>query len=173
MSELENDLTELEDEIQEIKGALVADSITTLLPADPICVPETVTVQDAVARMLAGHQACVLVVDGERRLIGIFTERDVLTRVVGKDLDPRQTPVRAVMTRDPEALSARDRVAYALNQMNGAGYRTIPLVDADRRPIGVVTVTDIVRWLANLFPEAVLNLRPGDEIKRPEQIDAG
>ena len=51
--------------------------------------------------------------------------------------------------------------------MSVAGYRTIPLVDAERRPIGIVTVTNIIKWLAHLFPEAVLNLPPGDTIKRP------
>ena len=174
MSEFENEHSaSFEDEIREIKGALLADKITTLLPAEPISVPETATVHEAVAAMLAKRQAGVLVVDGEGRLTGIFTERDVLTRVVGHNLDPRRTPLGAVMTRDPEALSPRDRVAYALNRMSVAGYRTIPLIDADKRPIGVATVTDFIRWLVDLFPEAVLNIRPGDEIKRPHEVDAG
>lgn len=175
MSELESEhgAASEEDEIQEIKGALLADKITTLLPAEPICVPETTTVQDAVSAMLKRRQAGVLIVDGDGRLTGIFTERDVLTRVVGRDLDPGRTALTAVMTPNPEALSTRDRIAYALNRVSVAGYRTIPLVDDDRRPIGVVTATDIIRWLTDLFPEAVLNMRPGDEIKRPHEVDAG
>jgi CBS domain-containing protein len=115
----------------------------------------------------------VLVVDADGRLAGIFTERDALTRVVARGLAPRETQVADVMTRDPEALSAGDRVAYAVNQMRVAGYRTIPLVDAARRPVGVVTVSHFIRWMANLFPEAVLNLRPGDVLKRPSEVDAG
>ncbi len=162
-----------EQEIQEIKGALLEDKITTLLPAEPICVRETATVHDAVSAMLAKRQAGVLVVDADGRLTGIFTERDVLTRVVGRDRDTRTTLLAAVMTPNPEAVSPRDRVAYALNRISVAGYRTIPLVDAERRPIGVVTVTDFIRWLVDLFPEAVLNIRPGDEIKRPHEVDAG
>jgi CBS domain-containing protein len=174
MSEFEDDYSaSRDDEIREIKGALLVDPITTLMPADPVCVPETATVQDAVAAMLARHQAGVLVVDGPGRLIGIFTERDVLNRVVGKNLDPRATPLSAVMTRNPEALSPRDRIGYAVNQMSVAGYRTIPLIDAERRPVGIVTVTDFIRWLVDLFPEAVLNIRPGDEIKRRHEADAG
>jgi CBS domain-containing protein len=54
-----------------------------------------------------------------------------------------------------------------------AGYRTLPVVDQDGHPVGVVTVSDVIRWLASLFPEAVLNLRPGDQIKNPHQVDAG
>ena len=57
--------------------------------------------------------------------------------------------------------------------MSVAGYRTIPLVDEAHRPIGIVTVHDFIKWLAHLFPEAVLNLRPGDVIKRPLEVDAG
>jgi len=115
----------------------------------------------------------VLITDAAGRLTGIFTERDVLTRVVGKDLDARRTPLAGVMTRSPEALTARDRVAYAIHCMGVSGFRTIPLVDPEGRPIGVVTVSDVIRWLANLFPEAVLNLRPGDALKHPHDVDAG
>jgi CBS domain-containing protein len=142
-------------------------------PAEPICLREEATVQEAIERMLARRQAGVLVVDGDGRLTGIFTERDVLTRVAGQGRDPRQTPLGAVMTRDPEALSPGDRIAYAVHSMSVAGYRTVPMVDAQRRPLGVVTVSDVIRWLADLFPEAVLNLPPGDVLKRPHQIDAG
>ncbi len=149
------------------------DTLTQLSPADPICLPATATVHDAVQRMLARRQAGVLVVDDAGRLSGIFTERDVLMRVIGRDLDARRTPLSDVMTPNPEALSLEDRVAYALHGMSVAGYRTIPIVDAEHRPVGVITVTDVVRWLADLFPEAVLNLPPGDRLKRPTDVDAG
>lgn len=157
----------------EAGGALATDTIAVLSPAEPICLPDSATVQEAVHLMLARRQAGVLVIDSAGRLVGIFTERDVLTRVVGGDRDARCTPLAAVMTRNPEALTARDRVAYAVHCMSVAGYRTIPLVDAEGRPIGIVTVGDVVRWLANLFPEAVLNLRPGDTLKNPQDVDAG
>jgi CBS domain-containing protein len=57
--------------------------------------------------------------------------------------------------------------------MSVAGYRTVPLVDDAGRPLGVVTVSEVIRWLAGLFPEAVLNLPPGDAVKHPERVDAG
>jgi CBS domain-containing protein len=163
----------VEGELAEIRGALFNDTITMLGPAEPICLRETATVAEAIERMLARRQAGVLIVDAEGRLTGIFTERDVLTRVAGRGRDARQTRLAEVMTRDPEALGVNDRVAYAVHSMSVAGYRTVPLVDADRRPIGVATVNDVIRWLAGLFPEAVLNLPPGDTLKRPHQMDAG
>jgi CBS domain-containing protein len=163
----------VESELQEIRGALFDDTVAMLSPAEPVCLRETATVHEAIERMLGRRQAGVLVVDGEGRLTGIFTERDVLTRVAGPGRDPRETALGEVMTRDPEALGPGDRVAYAIHSMSVAGYRTVPLVDAVRRPVGVVTVSDVIRWLAGLFPEAVLNLPPGDRLKRPHAIDAG
>jgi CBS domain-containing protein len=164
---------DIEDELREVRGALLDDTIATLGPAEPICLSPSATVEEAIARMLVRRQACVLVVDDAGRLTGILTERDVLTRVAGAGRDPRRTVVREVMTPNPDALTARDRVAYAVHRMSVAGYRTVPLVDADRRPTGVVTVSDVIRWLAQLFPEAVLNLPPGDVLKRPQEMDAG
>lgn len=164
---------EVERELQEIRGALLNDQIAVLGPAEPVCLRESATVQEAIERMLAHRQAGVLVVDADGRLVGIFTERDVLTRVAGRGRAPRETRLETVMTRDPEALRPGDRVAYAVHCMSVAGYRTVPLVDAAGRPLGVVTVSDVIRWLAGLFPEAVLNLPPGDTLKRPHEMDAG
>jgi CBS domain-containing protein len=174
MTDASDEYAESSDrDLREIRGAVFDDTLQMLSPADPVCVRDSVMVQDAVAAMVARHQAGVMVVDGEGRLTGIFTERDVLLRVVGQMLDPQRTAVGAVMTRTPEALTSTDRVAYALHCMAVSGYRTLPVVDADGRPAGVVTVSDVIRWLANLFPEAVLNLRPGDQIKNPHRVDAG
>jgi CBS domain-containing protein len=161
--------TPAEDRMHEALDA----TIRVLAPAEPICLQESATVSEAIDRMLARRQAGVLLVDADGRLTGIFTERDVLTRVAGQGRDARQTRLGDVMTREPEALGVANRVAYAVHCMSVAGYRTVPLVDAERRPIGIVTATDIIRWLAGLFPEAVLNLPPGDMVKHPHEIDAG
>jgi CBS domain-containing protein len=169
----EIDPTMVESDLREIRGALLNDTIAVLGPAEPVCLGETATVQEAIERMLAHRQAGVLVVDADGRLAGIFTERDVLTRVAGQGRDPQHTALGTVMTRDPEALGPGDRVAYAVHSMSVAGYRTVPLVDAQRRPLGVVTVSDVIRWLAGLFPEAVLNLPPAGALKHPHEMDAG
>lgn len=164
---------DVEERAADVMELALDDTIRVLGPAEPICLAETATVAEAIERMLARRQAGVLTVDDGGRLIGIFTERDVLTRVAGQGRDARQTRLADVMTRDPEALTLDDRVAYAVHCMSVAGYRTVPLVDAERRPIGVITVSDVIRWLAGLFPEAVLNLPPGDTVKNPHEIDAG
>src|SRR2546429_664071 len=101
MGEFEDQYTaELEGEVKETRGALVNDTITVLSPAEPICLRETATVHEAVQTMLARRQAGVLITDAEGRLTGIFTERDVLTRVLGRDLDARKTALARGPSRD-------------------------------------------------------------------------
>jgi CBS domain-containing protein len=174
MSEFQDEYLEaLEAEFRTLEGALLNDAVNLLAPSEPITLTAEATVQEAITKMVANRRAVVVIVDPAGRLTGIFTERDVLTRVAGPGRDVQRTTLGEVMTPDPEALSPQDRICYALNRMNNAGYRTVPLVDADRRPIGIVTVTDVVKWLAGIFPEAVLNLRPRDEIRHPLQVDAG
>ena len=173
MTDFDDRAQDIEDELQEMRGVLLDDTIATLGPAEPICLPPTATVEEAIGRMLERRQACVLVVDRDGRLTGILTERDVLTRVAGAGREPRRTALREVMTPNPEALTAGHRIAYAVHCMSVAGFRTVPLVDTDRRPIGIVTVSDVIRWLAQLFPEAILNLPPSETLKRPHEMDAG
>jgi CBS domain-containing protein len=163
----------LESDWRKLEGALVRDTVKLLAPSEPIKMREEATVLEAITQMADKRRSSVVVVDGAGRMIGIFTERDLLRRVAVPGHDPRSTRLAEVMTREPEALSPDDPVAYAINRLHHASYRTIPLVDEQRRPIGIMTVNDIVQWLADLFPEAIVNLRPGGRIKRPHEADAG
>ena len=117
-----------------ISPAVFNDTVDVLHPASPICLRDSTVVADAAQRMVHARQAAVLIVDAAGRLAGIFTERDLLTRVVGRGLDPKTTALSAVMTPNPEVLSVTDRVAYAVHCMSVAGYRTVPLVDASASP---------------------------------------
>ncbi|HEV8306680.1 MAG TPA: CBS domain-containing protein [Methylomirabilota bacterium] len=174
LSEFHDEYSEsLETDFRKLEGAFVSDTVKLLAPSEPIKLPEHATVHEAIAQMAEKRRAAVVVVDADGRLSGIFTERDLLRRVAVPGRDPRQTRLSEVMTRDPEALVAGDLICYAINRLHNAGYRTLPLVDAERRPIGVMTVNDIVQWLAELFPEAIVNLRPGGKLKRPQETDAG
>ena len=122
------------------------------------CEPQT-TVRQTIESMQRERIGCMLIVD-QGRLVGIFTERDVLTKVAAQDVDLDHTPVSALMTRDPEALGMDNELVYALNQMSVGGYRHIPLLNEQGDLAGVVSVRDIVHYLAALFPQDVLNLPP-------------
>ena len=110
------------------------------------------TAQVAAARMT--EQACgsVLVCDGDE-LRGIFTERDLVTRVVGKGLDPKATPLRDVMTRDPDRIKSTETVREALRRMEEFGYRHLPVVE-DGQVLGVISMRDVpAETMARTLPE--------------------
>jgi CBS domain-containing protein len=173
-SEFHDEYSEtLDADFRKLEGAFLGDTVKILAPSEPIKCTVDTTVHAATQEMADKRRAAVVVVDGEGRLIGIFTERDLVRRVAVPGRDPRQTKLGDVMTPDPETLAPTDLIAYAINRLHHASYRTIPLVDEAGRPIGIMTVNDIVQWLAELFPEAILNLRPGGKLKRPHDVDAG
>jgi CBS domain-containing protein len=103
--------------------------------------PPTATVRDAVRVMAERHIGAVLVaVDG--RLQGIFTERDVLTRVVAAGLDPDDTALGGVMTPNPDTVGPNDTALDALRRMSERGYRHLPVVDDDQM-VGIVSIRDL------------------------------
>ena len=128
----------------------------------------TTAVTEAMRAMKRDHCGCVVVTDDgtpDSKVTGIFTERDVLFRIVDQGRNPAQLPLAEVMTSDPETLSVRSSVAYTLNKMSVGGFRHIPVVDDEYRPAFVVAVRDIVDFLVESFPREVLNLPPVEGVK--------
>ncbi len=107
----------------------------TVLKAEP-----EESVRDAAIGMAANHCGSVLVARGDV-LIGIFTERDLLARVVaaGRDLD---TPLLEVMTANPDTIAADAPVGDAIRQMSEGGYRHLPVIE-DERVLGVLSIRDL------------------------------
>jgi CBS domain-containing protein len=143
-----------------LRNSLERELISALRLGPAITVTESATLLEAVENLQHHHIGCVLVSGAEGTLEGIFTERDLLNRVAGKKLDWSECRVRDFMTRDPETLRPDDRIVWALNLMHMGGYRHVPLVDELNRPVGVVSVKDIVDFIVDLMPGAILNLPP-------------
>jgi CBS domain-containing protein len=157
------------DDEKQIRGAIFTEPLSKVPQRPLVTVPITATVLQAIQAMNEKHVGCALVVrDG--KLAGIFTERDVLTRVAGKTL-ALDTPVNKVMTADPDTLPDSASIAYVLRHMSVEGYRHVPLVDAQQKPTGVVSVRDIVAWICDLFPASVLNIPP--QPGTPHTLDGG
>lgn len=102
--------------------------------------PGTMTVREAAIRMAEQKVGAMLVLE-KGALIGIFTERDLLNRIVAKRLDPDGTPLSQVMTHDPRTISADKTLAHALVMMEDGGYRHVPVMEHNK-PIGMVSARD-------------------------------
>ncbi len=107
---------------------------------DLLCAPATMLVSEAAAMMKARRVGAMMVVS-EDRLVGIFTERDALYRVVAEQRIPSETRLSEVMTRNPRALSPDDSFATALNLMHTGQFRHVPIVE-NGRPVGMVSSRD-------------------------------
>jgi CBS domain-containing protein len=137
---------------------------------EPIAVGAEATLRHAIETMNREHVGCVLV-EADARLIGIFTERDVLQQIASSRVDIDSATVQSVMTRDPETLTREDAISYALNRMTIGGFRHVPLVDEGGRAVGIVAMRSICEYLVDLFPREILNLppRPGLSISRTRE----
>jgi CBS domain-containing protein len=159
---------------QSFDATLLEKGLDALPRRVPVVFPRTATVAEAIRAMQHEQRGCVLVTeDGsvETRLIGIFTERDLLYRVVEGRRDPGTARLEEVMTPDPEVVPCEASIAWVLNHMAVGGFRHVPIVDTSGCPAFTVSVRDVVHLLVECFPETVLNLPPryaADHTKKRE-----
>ena len=116
-----------------------------LLPPN-VVTPED-SALDAVRMMQQTRHGSVLVVD-KGKLVGIFTERDVLDRIAGETVDLAALPIGVVMTRHPQYLTEEDALAYAVHRMAVGHYRHIPVM-REGRPVGFVSIRSVLKFLAD------------------------
>jgi len=101
---------------------------------------------------------CVLVCEGDRT-VGIFTERDLLRRVLAPG-KPLTVALSECMTGNPVIVHPKESIGSAVRRMEEGGYRHLPVVDEMGRPKGVLSVKRIVHYLVEHFPATVYNLPP-------------
>ena len=101
-----------------------------------VAAPHT-TVRKASMMMASRHVGAILVVEGHQ-LLGIFTERDAVFRVVACGLEPDATPLAAVMTAAPHTVSSGQSFGYGMLVMQQHGFRHLPVVD-DGKLVGIVS----------------------------------
>ena len=116
------------------------------------------TVRDAIRLMQDHFVGCVFVTEYSRP-IGVFTERDVLTRIMAGAL-PLDTSILEVMTKNPQVITEGNSVANVIQTMYDGGFRHMPVVDDSGHLTHVVSVKRIVEYLVEHFPSTVFNLPP-------------
>jgi CBS domain-containing protein len=142
-----------------IDGETLRLPIRELRLKNVVELPPSGSVLEAVELMARESVGCVMIVE-DGKLVGVFTERDVLVRVVKAGRDAATTPLVEVMTSEPSTLTPDHMIAYALNFMHVGGFRHVPVVDEELRPLGLVDVRVVLAYLAEFFPEDVRNLPP-------------
>lgn len=146
-----------------LHDSLKRDSVSDLDINPPVIFDEADPVRDAVAAMRDLKTGCVLICASDK-LTGIFTERDVLTRVLAADLDTA-TPLGDVMSPNPVQVRLADNIREVVRLMHKGGYRHVPVVDDDGTVMGIASVRKLMEYLVDHFPNSIYTLPPSPELE--------
>lgn len=114
-------------------------------PVPLTCGPDT-TVLAAVKLMAEKNFGSIIVVDEERRVLGLMTERDIFKRVMAPEIDPAKTPVSQIMSTELRKAKEDDDLTDWLRIMSNERFRRLPVVDADDRLVSVMSQGDFVSY---------------------------
>jgi len=157
------------DQILTIQINLQSDKVENALADNAVVVVPSTTLQDVLSMMKDLAVGSVLVCI-ERKLLGIFTERDALKAMVeNTDL---ATPVSDLMTTDLLTISEGAPLVNAIRLMTQGRCRRLPIVDPEGKLVGIVKVSGIIDYFVEHFPEKVFNLPPQPNVVMPEREGA-
>ena len=139
------------------------DSVSSMQTDDYVCVSPATALSTAIESMSQDEGGCAIVCAEDGSVVGIFTERDLLTKVIGQEID-WNTPVRELMSPIVATLTPQATIGDAVTIMNEKGYRNVPLVKDDKL-VGSISVFDIITYLAESYPQTTMNLPPN-----PDQV---
>lgn len=136
------------ESVQVVSESDLNVSISAVRMSRPRTVAPMQTVRDAIGEMKGDPTGAVVVVEAGK-VVGIFTDRDVLKKAAAR-VGVLDEPVAYYMTPDPVVLREDDTMAYALNKMGDGGFRHIPVV-RDGDLVGMITVRDIMNWVLGRY----------------------
>ena len=138
------------------------DSVSLMETDDYVCLAPTDALSKAIEAMKADEGGCAIVCENGR-VVGIFTERDLLTKIIGEPVD-LNSPVSNWMSPVVATLTPDATIGDAVAVMNEKSYRNIPLVK-DGQLAGSISVFDVISYLAESYPKTTMNLPPN-----PDQV---
>ena len=146
-----------------LRESIWHDTVARLDPKAPLSISPRASLRSAIATMRQACSGCMLVCEGSI-LCGIFTERDLVKKVLAKEV-PLDRPVSEFMTARPVTVRRSDTIGWVIRTMVEGHYRHLPVVDDQGQPNGIVSVKGIVQYLVDHVPLSVYNLPP-----RPGQV---
>ena len=141
----------------QIRKSVRLDSVSLMQTDDYVCIEPSAPVSQAIEIMKRDEGGCAIVCEGDK-VVGIFTERDLLTKIIGQDVD-LNAPVRQWMSPVVATLTPTATIGDAVAIMNEKSYRNIPIVDRGKL-VGSISVFDVISYLAETHPKATMNLPP-------------
>ena len=153
------------------KAISLNDPLSSLTQEKFIVLNEQATLRDAIDSMQKYHIGCILL-ENNHKITGIFTERDIVQHIVGNRHNLEKECVADYMTKSPDVLHFQDPIAFALNKMISGGYRHIPIVDKEEKPIGIIAMQDIINHLGDYFFDDIVNL-PHTPLRDQTQREGG
>lgn len=138
-----SELSDMGDDLIQLFSA----PLSSLSPQKAFTLPTSASVLDAALAMNAHHTGSVLVTGERDRVKGIFTERDLICRVISPGLSPQLTPLEAAMTPRPRTMTAGSSIALALESFSSGKYRHLPVVDDEENLLGVLSLKDFIKAL--------------------------
>lgn len=133
-----------------IDSTYLSRSVGLLNPKEPKIISSTSSVHNALEYLKQDSGGAVLVCDEQMKVIGIFTERDVLKKIAGKVI-AENSQIELFMTREPVSIQMTSPLAYALQLMSEGGFRHLPIVDDEQTAIGIISMKDIVDEIVRQF----------------------
>lgn len=146
-----------------LRENLYQGDVAQLPLQEPLTVSPETSVRQTVETMRRARAGYALVCRGPQ-LLGIFTDRDLIKRILVPRVDPA-SPIEPYMTPEPVTIRRSDPIASAIRIMFQGHYRHLPVVDHDDVPVGVASAKHIVAYLVDHYPFTVYNLPP-----RPGQV---
>ncbi len=162
-SAIDEELAQMDQDSEISKRVLAASEIYVplrQLMRDCVTIDIAESTQDAIDLLIDNHIGAASVVE-DGILRGIFGERDVLRKILNKDVeDLTQIPVTQFMKVDPQTAKPDDLFDTAVLYMSRGRFRHLPIVDENQHPIGMVSIRDVISYLVDYFPHEVLTLPP-------------
>ncbi len=148
------------------------DPITSINLRKPVTTGGETSVADCLQLMREERIGCLLITEGDE-VVGIFTERDIIRRIVGKNLSHEDIDVSDYMTPDPDTLTSDSPLAFALNYMVLGGYRHVPILDEDNHAVACLSIKDVVKHIGDHYFSEIVNLPPVPKNPGWATVDGG
>jgi CBS domain-containing protein len=136
-----------------VERSVMYDQVKTLKQNPPVMIAQSATIGQGLAMMIAENVGAILIVDDAGLLVGIFSERDLLKKIVGQRPDYEGLPITRFMTPRPESVKTTDTLNVVLQIMDAGGYRHVPVLQ-DGKPVSIISARDMLRFVTRLCKEA-------------------